>query len=139
MFAPSGRGPKYAAHPTVLMHWACAALQNSYNAHLGTQVLAGLATGATESVLPLMLTEIPFLADRGRIMGLYLRSQNLLTAILSMAASYEVAELGWVFAVTIGAGLVFVFLGAFETSFQRPLANIDGQVVMTNEFGISQS
>ncbi|KAK5722298.1 hypothetical protein LTR15_005527 [Elasticomyces elasticus] len=139
-----GRRPVFIVSIIILLAAIIgAALQNSYSAHLGTRVLAGLATGATESVLPLILTEITFLADRGRIMGLYWGSQNLLTAVLSIAASYEVAALGWrwyywVFAITIGAGLVFVLLGAFETSFQRPLANIDGQVVVTNEFGITQ-
>ncbi|KAK6406703.1 hypothetical protein LTR81_018631 [Elasticomyces elasticus] len=139
-----GRRPVFIVSIIILLAAIIgAALQNSYDAHLGTRVLAGLATGATESVLPLILTEITFLADRGRIMGLYWGSQNLLTAVLSIAASYEVAGLGWrwyywVFAITIGAGLVFVLLGAFETSFQRPLANIDGQVVVTNEFGITQ-
>ncbi|KAK5739821.1 hypothetical protein LTR17_005107 [Elasticomyces elasticus] len=139
-----GRRPVFIVSIIILLAAIIgAALQNSYDAHLGTRVLAGLATGATESVLPLILTEITFLADRGRIMGLYWGSQNLLTAVLSIAASHEVAGLGWrwyywVFAITIGAGLVFVLLGAFETSFQRPLANIDGQVVVTNEFGITQ-
>ena len=120
-----------------------AALQNSYPAHLGTRVLGGLATGSAESVLPLMLSEVTFLADRGKIMGLYWGSQNLLTAVLTLTASYEVAALGWrwyywVFAITVGAGLLFVMFGAFETAFRRPLASIDGQVVITNEFGVTQ-
>lgn len=120
-----------------------AGAQNSYTAHLGTRVLQGLATGSTESVLPLMLAEVSFLADRGKIMGLYWGSQNLLTAVLTLTASYEVAALGWrwyywVFAFLIGAGLVFVLVGAFETSFQRPLASIDGQVITTNEFGVTE-
>lgn len=117
--------------------------QNSYSAHLGTRVLQGLATGSTESVLPLMLAEVSFLADRGKVMGLYWGSQNLLTSVLTLSASYEAASLGWrwyywVFAFLIGAGVVFVCLGAFETSFQRPLASIDGQVVITNEFGVTE-
>jgi hypothetical protein len=120
-----------------------AGAQNSYGAHLGTRILQGLATGAVESVLPLMLAEVTFLADRGKIMGLYWGSQNLLTSVLTITASYEVAALGWrwfywVFAILIGVGLVFVVFGAFETSFSRPLTSIDGQVITTNEFGVTE-
>lgn len=119
-----------------------AALQNSYDAHLGVRVLLGLATGSAESVLPLILTEVTFLADRGKIMSLYWGSQNIFTAILTILASYEVHALGWqwyywVFAILIGAGFIFVVLGAFETSFKRPLASIDGQIIVTDDFGVT--
>lgn len=138
-----GRRPIFLASTAILfVALIGAALQNSYDAHLGIRVLLGLATGATESVLPLMLTEVTFLADRGKIMSLYWGSQNLFTAVLTITASYEVHALGWqwyywVFAILIGAGLVFVVFGAFETAFQRPLASIDGQVVKTDEFGVT--
>jgi MFS family permease len=139
-----GRRPVFIASTIILLAALIgAALQNSYSAHLGTRVLQGLATGSTESVLPLILTEISYLADRGKLMGLYWGSQNLLTAVLTITASYEVAALGWrwyywVFAFTIGAGLIFVLFGAFETSFQRSLVSIDGLVIVTDEFGVTQ-
>ena len=47
-----------------------AAVQNSYNGHLAARIAQGLATGASESLLPLMLTEITFLHERGRVFGL---------------------------------------------------------------------
>lgn len=139
-----GRRPVFLASITILLAAIIgAALQSSYSAHLGTRVLQGIATGSAESVLPLMLSEVTFLADRGKVMGLYWASQNLLTAVLSLTASYEVAALGWrwyywIFAILIGAGLIFALFGAFETAFQRPLASIDGLVVITNEFGVTQ-
>lgn len=139
-----GRRPVFIASAVILLAALIgAAKQTTYTAHLGTRVLQGLATGATESVLPLMLTEISYLADRGKIMGLYWGSQNLFTAILTITASYEVAALGWpwyywVFAITIGAGLLFVLFGAFETSFHRSLVSIDGLVVVTDQYGVTQ-
>lgn len=138
-----GRRPIFLASTIVLfVALIGAALQNSYDAHLGVRVLLGLATGSAESVLPLMLTEVTFLSQRGKVMGLYWGSQNILTGVLTITASYEVHALGWqwyywVFAVLIGFGLIFAFFGAFETAFKRPLASIDGQVVVTNEFGVT--
>lgn len=138
-----GRRPVFLASTIILfVALVGAALQNSYDVHLGVRVLLGLATGSAESVLPLMLTEITFLSQRGRVMGLYWGSQNILTGVLTITASYEVHALGWqwyywVFSILIGVGLIFAFFGAFETTFKRPLASIDGQVVVTNEFGVT--
>lgn len=89
-----------------------------------------------------MLTEVTFLHERGRIFGLYWMVQNVFSSVLNLASSYESAALGWrwyywVFVITIGVGLVFVFFGAFETRFSRPVANIDGCVVITDDFGVT--
>lgn len=45
----------------LLIATIAAALQNSYNGHLASRIVQGLATGASESLLPLMLTEVTFL------------------------------------------------------------------------------
>lgn len=76
--------------PTI---WA--ATQNSYKSHLGARVLSDLATGASESLLPLMLSEVTFLHERGKIMAVYWGVQNILTGVFTIVASYEVADLGW--------------------------------------------
>lgn len=44
----------------------------------------------------------------------------------------------WVFAITVGFGLLLACLGAFETMFQRSLLNVDGRVVVTDEYGMTQ-
>lgn len=38
----------------------------------------------------------------------------------------------------VGAGLVFAFLGAFETMFHRSMLYVDGRVVVTDEYGMTQ-
>lgn len=48
-----------------------AAESNSYNNHLACRALQGIATGATESVLPLILADISFLDERGLLYGAY--------------------------------------------------------------------
>lgn len=119
------------------------AAQNSYEGHLATRVVAGLATGATESLLPLMLTEVTFLHERGRIFGIYWMVQNALSSALNLASSYENAALGWrwyywVYAIAVGVGAVAAVFGAFETRFARPAASLDGRVVVTDEFGVTR-
>jgi MFS family permease len=91
-----GRRPVFLVSTGILLAstiWA--ATQNSYGSHLGARVLSGLATGASESLLPLMLSEVTFLHERGRVMAIYWGVQNILTGVSTIVASYEVADLGW--------------------------------------------
>ncbi|KAK8056158.1 hypothetical protein PG993_001385 [Apiospora rasikravindrae] len=118
------------------------AAQDSYNGHLVSRIIQGLATGASESLLPLMLTEVTFLHQRGQVFGLYWMTQSVLSAVFNLASSYEAAALGWrwyywVFVITIAVGLVFVIFGGFETKFARPATSLDGCVVYTDEFGVT--
>ncbi|KIW88817.1 uncharacterized protein Z519_10301 [Cladophialophora bantiana CBS 173.52] len=138
-----GRRPIFLLSVIVLLAATIAsATQNSYNGHLASRVFQGLATGASESLLPLMLTEVTFLHERGKIFGLYWTVMNILTSVLNLSSSYETAALGWrwyywVFVITASAGLVFAVFGAFETRFSRPAANIDGRIVVTDDFGVT--
>ncbi|KAI7683978.1 MFS general substrate transporter [Hortaea werneckii] len=139
-----GRRPVFLASTAILfVSTIWAATQNSYKSHLGARVLSGLTTGASESLLPLMLSEVTFLHERGKVMAVYWGIQNILTGVFTIVASYEVADLSWrwyywVFAIMVGAGLIFAFFGAFETMFHRSMLNVDGRVVVTDEFGMSQ-
>lgn len=119
-----------------------AACQDSYSGHLAARTIQGLSTGATESVLPLMLTELTFLHQRSKAFALYWTMQTCLSGALNIASSYIVASLGWkwyygVFAIAVGVGLVFAIFGAFETRFARPATNIDGVVVLTDDYGVT--
>ncbi|KAF5667717.1 major facilitator superfamily transporter [Fusarium denticulatum] len=91
------------------------AAQNSYNGHLASRVMQGLATGASESLLPLMLTELTFLHERGRVFGLYWTVQNVLSSPMGLTSSYEAAALGW----------------------RRPVVSLDGRAVLTDDFGVT--
>ena len=118
------------------------ATQNSFEAHLATRIIQGLATGATESLLPLMLTDISFLHERSKIFGWYWATQNLFSSALSLASSYEATIswrwFYWVYVIAIAIGLVLVIFGAFETRFARPATAIDGQVIVTDDFGVTR-
>lgn len=120
-----------------------AAAQNSYNGHLAARIIQGISTGASESLLPLMLTEITFLHERGRVFGLYWMVQNALSSSMNLASSYINQDLGWrwyywVFVITVAVGLVIAFLTAFETQFNRSPASLDGRLVFTDEFGVTR-
>ncbi|KAG5748826.1 hypothetical protein H9Q70_008505 [Fusarium xylarioides] len=138
-----GRRPVFLISTVVLLAATIgSAAQNSYNGHLASRVMQGLATGASESLLPLMLTEVTFLHERGRVFGLYWTIQNVLSSTMGLTSSYEAAALGWrwyywVFAILIGAGLVLAFLFGFETRFQRPVVSLDGRAVLTDDFGVT--
>ncbi|KAJ6057990.1 hypothetical protein N7499_009087 [Penicillium canescens] len=119
------------------------ALSQTFEQHLGLRILQGLATGATESLLPLMLSEITFVHQRGTVFGVYWATQNVVTSCLNLASSYEAAALGWrwfywVYVIAVGVGLVIVALSCFETRYQRRAQMINGQLVITDGFGVTQ-
>jgi MFS family permease len=53
-----------------------AAVQNSYEAQLAMRIIQGLSTGAPESLLPLMITEITFLHQRSQLFPYYWTPQT---------------------------------------------------------------
>ncbi|KAJ6104018.1 hypothetical protein N7523_010338 [Penicillium sp. IBT 18751x] len=119
------------------------AVSQTFEQHLGLRILQGLATGATESLLPLMLSEVTFVHQRGMVFGLYWATQNVVTSCLNLASSYEAAVLGWrwfywVYVIAVGAGLVIVLFGCFETRYNRGVRVVNGQVVVTDQFGVTQ-
>lgn len=120
-----------------------AATQDSYDGHLASRVIQGLATGASESLLPLMLTEVTFLHERSNIFGLYWMVQNALSSTINLTSSYLNHDLGWrwyywVFVITVGVGIIIAYFFAFETQFSRPAASLDGQIIITDEFGVTR-
>ncbi|KAK5790809.1 hypothetical protein VI817_008096 [Penicillium citrinum] len=119
------------------------AVSQTFEQHLGLRILQGLATGATESLLPLMLAEVTFVHQRGLVYGVYWATQNVVTSALNLASSYEAAALGWrwfywVYVIAVGFGLFIVVLTCFETKYQRRAQVLDGQVVVTDQFGVTQ-
>lgn len=43
----------------------------SFDSHLGARILMGFAAGATESTLPLILSDYTFVHERAKVFGLY--------------------------------------------------------------------
>ncbi|KAJ5806728.1 hypothetical protein N7474_010320 [Penicillium riverlandense] len=139
-----GRRPATIASIIILLvaTVGCAVSQ-TFGQHLGLRILQGLATGATESLLPLMLSEVTFVHQRGMIFGIYWATQNVVTSCLNIASSYEAAALGWrwfywVYAIAVGVGLLVVLFGCFETSYHRRAQILNGQLVVTDQFGVTR-
>ncbi|OOG00249.1 hypothetical protein ASPCADRAFT_401292 [Aspergillus carbonarius ITEM 5010] len=119
------------------------ALSQNWAQHFGLRLLLGFATGATESLLPLMLAEVTFIHQRGTIYGIYWATQNIVTSLLTLASSYEVAALGWrwfywVFVIAVAVGLVIVVFFGFETRYQRQAIIVNDQVVITDQYGVTR-
>ena len=90
-----------------------------------------------------MLSEVTFVHQRGLIFGLYWTTQNVVTSCLNLASSYEAAALGWrwfywVYVMAIGAGMILVVFGCFETRYQRRTQMVNGQLVVTDQFGVTR-
>lgn len=89
-----------------------------------------------------MLTDISFLHQRSRIFGFYWATQNIFSSALALASSYEATIswrwFYWVYVFAISIGVVLVIFGAFETRYIRAPTAIDGQVIVTDEFGVTR-
>ncbi|KAL4807499.1 major facilitator superfamily domain-containing protein [Aspergillus unguis] len=119
------------------------AVCNNWSQHLALRIIQGLAAGVTESILPLVLAEVTFVHQHGMIYGLYWAAQNVITGCLTIAASYEVAALGWrwyywVFAITVAVGLVMAVFLQFETSYTRSSQFVNGRLVTTDQYGVTR-
>lgn len=91
-------------------------------------------------LLPLMMAEVTYVHQRGQVFGAYWSIQSIISNTLTLASSYEVAALSWrwyygIMTIAGGFGLILAIFFAFETRFHRPPTYMDGQVVLTDEFG----
>ncbi|KAJ5673039.1 MFS general substrate transporter [Penicillium longicatenatum] len=115
----------------------------TYEQHLALRIIQGVAIGATESLLPLILSEVTFVHQRGNIYGLYWATQTIVSSCMNLASSYEVAALGWrwyywIFVITIGAGGIVAFFGCFETAYRRSAHVKNDSVIVTDNFGVTR-
>ncbi|KAF4549102.1 Hypothetical protein D9617_23g005170 [Elsinoe fawcettii] len=119
-----------------------AATSQSYNTHMACRILQGIAAGSTESVLPLIITDMSFLDERGFYFGIYWGMQNLINTVFLISTSYLVAATSWryfywVLAIFAAVGLILGFFLLVETRFQRNPTSMNGQVVHTDEWGVT--
>ncbi|KAF3009028.1 hypothetical protein E8E14_002403 [Neopestalotiopsis sp. 37M] len=111
-----------------------------YEGHFISRIFLGLATGATESLLPLIISDATFLDERSFYFGIYWSVQNCVSAGLQIGLSYLTAAgtwrwYYWLFAITLGLSIMFAFFLLPETRFQRPASSVNGQIIYTDEFG----
>ncbi|EPQ26649.1 uncharacterized protein PFL1_05970 [Pseudozyma flocculosa PF-1] len=140
-----GRRPVVLVSAAVLMAGCIgSAASQSFEVHLATRIVQGLASGISESLLPLMITEISFVHERSRIFAIYWASQNVFSSGLNLAGSYEVEALGFrafyvVYAAAAGAGIIMSFLFLAETGFNRPPQQKDGVWYVVDRFGVNHA
>ncbi|KAJ4350335.1 uncharacterized protein N0V89_008956 [Didymosphaeria variabile] len=120
-----------------------AATSENLGGHFVSRIFLGLATGATESLLPLILSDVTFVHERSFYFGLYWSVQNCVNSGLLIAISYLVAAATWrwfywLFAITLGVSTLLVVFCCPETKFHRSPTSLNGQVVFTDEFGHTQ-
>ncbi|OAG11553.1 MFS general substrate transporter [Paraphaeosphaeria sporulosa] len=120
-----------------------AATSENFRGHFISRIFLGLATGATESLLPLILSDITFLHERSFYFGLYWSVQNCVNSGLLIAISYLVADATWrwfywLFSITLGVSALLVVFCCPETKFHRSPTSLNGQVIFTDEFGHTQ-
>ncbi|KAF7531217.1 hypothetical protein G7054_g9076 [Neopestalotiopsis clavispora] len=106
-----------------------AAFTQSLESHLAARVVQGLAAGATESLLPLMLAEVTFIHQRPMVYAVYWGYQRL--------GGDESWYYG-LFSIVAGLGAIFATLFGFETRFSRPPTSLVGQIIVTDTFGVTR-
>ncbi|KAI5358022.1 Putative major facilitator superfamily, MFS transporter superfamily [Septoria linicola] len=138
-----GRRPVFLLCTLLLLGTTIGAgVSKSFETHMAMRILQGFATGATESVLPLIITDISFLDERGLWFGVYWGTQNLINAVFTISVSYLVADSSWrwfyyTFAILCGFGMLLAIFLLPETRYDRSLTSYNGQVLHTDEFGVA--
>lgn len=117
-----------------------AASSKDFNGHFISRIFLGLATGITESLLPLILSDVTFLHERSFYFGLYWSVQNCVNSGLLIAISYLVSAASWrwyywLFAICLAVSALLVIFCCPETRFTRSPVSLNGQVVLTDDFG----
>ncbi|CZT17841.1 related to HOL1 protein [Ramularia collo-cygni] len=120
-----------------------AGLSQSYEAHMACRILQGVATGAAESVLPLVITDVSFLDERGLLFGFYWGTQSCVNAIFTITVSYLAADLGWrwfywLLTILVSLNFLLLFFCLPETRYARSPMSIRGQEWHTDEFGVTR-
>ncbi|GAC94368.1 transporter [Pseudozyma hubeiensis SY62] len=140
-----GRRP-VALCATVVLIAGCtgSAVAQTFEQHLATRIVQGLAAGISESLLPLMITEISFVHERSKIFAIYWASQNVFSSALNLAGSYQVASMGWrwfywIYVIAAAVGFVIAFFFLTETAYDRPPQHKDGVWYVVDKYGVNHA
>ncbi|TKY87859.1 hypothetical protein EX895_003440 [Sporisorium graminicola] len=140
-----GRRP-IALGATIVLIAGCtgSAVAQTFEQHLATRIIQGLAAGISESLLPLMITEISFVHERSKIFAIYWASQNVFSSALNLAGSYQVASMGWrwyywIYVIAAAVGCVIAFFFLTETAYDRPPQRKDGVSYVVDKYGVNHA
>ncbi|CAK7207968.1 hypothetical protein SEUCBS139899_010802 [Sporothrix eucalyptigena] len=119
-----------------------AGASKSFPSHFVARIFLGIFTGVTESLLPLIISDITFLSQRETCFGIYWGVQSGFNAAITISLSYIVAAstwrwFYWLFTIALGLGTVLAIFCLPETMFYRSPTSMDGQVTFTDEFGVT--
>ncbi|KAK4051861.1 hypothetical protein OIV83_002566 [Microbotryomycetes sp. JL201] len=112
----------------------------SFDSHFAARLVQGFSAGATESLLPLIITDMTYVHQRATAFGIYWTLQNVFTSILNTASTYEAQNLSWqwyywIFTILSAIGFVGSFFLLPESKFDRPAFAVDGQLTRVDEYG----
>lgn len=107
------------------------ALVTSFPSFLGARVISGLGAAANESIMPMVVSDLLFVHQRGRSMALYFWAYFLGIFIGPIIAGSIAARVNWrwffwVCAILQGASLVFLIVAHPETKYDRSSAHLVG-------------
>ncbi|KAI0109847.1 putative MFS transporter [Daldinia grandis] len=104
------------------------ALVTSYPSFLGARVVSGLGAAANESVMPMVVADMLFLHQRGKVLtGLQSSWAYFLGLFIGPIVSGAIASqiswrwFFWICTILQGASLIFLLLAHPETKYDRPI------------------
>lgn len=101
------------------------ALVTSFPSFIGARVVSGLGAAANESLMPMVISDLLFVHQRGRSMALYFWAYFIGIFIGPVISGSIAARSGWrwffwICAVLQAASLIFIIVAHPETKYQRP-------------------
>lgn len=136
-----GRRPVFIISVLVcLICYITAGTSQTFSQHFISRIFVGIATGAVESLLPLVIADVTFLDERGFYFGIYWSTQNCVSSGILIGLPYLIADAGWrwfywLFVITMAISFIFAFFLLPETRFARLPITLSGKTIHTDEFG----
>ncbi|OOQ84557.1 MFS transporter [Penicillium brasilianum] len=135
-----GRRPTYLVS-TIVLAFGClwCAKSQSLESHIAGRDIMSIAAGTAEALCPIIVEEIFYLHERGKVVAAYSALQTVGTAALIVASPYIASNpnLGWrwwygIFGCVSGAVAVLSVIFVKETMYERPLEALRGEGIETD-------
>lgn len=124
----------------VAIIWA--SKSNGFNSHLGARCLQGLTCRISDCLLPIMVLDMTFLHRRGVWMSIYWAGTAAGSTALLVVVPFVVQAAGsnwrinyWFWSGFSALSLILAIFCLPETFFPRAPHRIDGQLVITDQYG----
>ncbi|KAL2811604.1 major facilitator superfamily domain-containing protein [Aspergillus granulosus] len=130
-----GRRPIYL-FSTILLAFGClwCAKSKSLGSHIAGRDIMSIAAGTCEALCPIIVQEIFYLHERGKVVAAFSALQTVGTAALIIASPYIASDtnLGWrwwygTFGCVSGAVAVLSIIFVKETKYERSVEALNGE------------